>query len=82
VSLSQTFTFIQLAAKLQNDIILVQPKEISDNNAPKHLPPTITAFLLKATNVLLDLIPNLWTALKDIVWLEEYTAVTNEEPFE
>lgn len=82
VSLSQTFTFIQLAAKLQNNIILVQSKEISDNNAPKHLPPTITAFLWKATNVPLDLIPNLWTALKDIVWLEKCTAVTDEEPFE
>lgn len=68
VSLTQIMTFTRLLSVLKNDISLLQPINISPDDAPDFLPPTIAAFASEATGVKLESIPNCWDMLKDDVW--------------
>ncbi|KAJ7674269.1 hypothetical protein B0H14DRAFT_3687488 [Mycena olivaceomarginata] len=68
LNLQQLLQFIQLAARVKNDILLCQPFSVSSECAPDVLPPSIASFLSEATNIPLKHIDSCWEVLKDDVW--------------
>jgi hypothetical protein len=68
LNLQQLLQFIQLAARVKNDILLCQPFSVSSECAPDVLPPSIVSFLSEATNIPLKHIDSCWEVLKDDVW--------------
>ena len=68
LSLDQSITFIALASRLKNDIVLAQPSSHSPTNAPPLLLLSVTEFLASACQLGLDDVGRLWERLRDMIW--------------
>lgn len=66
--LSQIVTFIQILARLKDDIILAQPIYIAITEAPLVLPPQIKTFVAECIGIPEDSVNGCWTVLKDDIW--------------
>ncbi|KAJ7226864.1 hypothetical protein GGX14DRAFT_627313 [Mycena pura] len=67
----QLLNFLRLAALLKRDIDLAQPASQDSRVAPAHLPESVSLFLSRATGLLLEDVPALWSVFKEEVWVIE-----------
>lgn len=72
LTLAKVHSFIVHAARLRNDILLTQPAAVSLDDIPAFLPTSIQAFLCELIDIPIELVPDCWTALKDLVWDARY----------
>ena len=68
MTLEHVCQYIRLVQHLKNDILLAQPAELSLEQAPEILPPTISLFLSNALNVPQESMQDSWEILKDHIW--------------
>ncbi|KAF8075908.1 hypothetical protein FPV67DRAFT_1649010 [Lyophyllum atratum] len=79
LSITQLITFVRLASRLKNDIILCQPITISTISAPAILPPTVTDFLADSVGIPTKDVPHHWMQYRDEIWIMGSSHETHEE---
>ena len=67
----QLLDFLRLSALLKRDIDLAQPASQDSDVAPAHIPESVSLFLSRATGLLLQDVPALWSVFKEEVWAME-----------
>lgn len=71
MTLEHICQYIRLVQHLKDDILLAQPAELtqlSPEQAPEILPPTISLFLSNALNIPQESMQDSWEILKDHIW--------------
>lgn len=80
LELHQIIMFLNLSAKLKNDILLAQPSRLPATQTPDVLPPIVAEFLGDALGFPPEDIDKCWDMLKDDVWrMPDSTQITPEE---
>jgi hypothetical protein len=79
LTISKILRFVSLAAKLKDDILLTQPKDVPTNKAPDFLPPSIEAFLSSSCSLLDGFVGPCWEIFKETVWEGRDLMDTDEE---
>jgi hypothetical protein len=80
LSVPKIISFVNMAASLRDDVILMQPLSHSPSEPPNILPPSIASFLAVAIEVELECIPKIWKFFKKSVWDFDASAVLGEGP--
>ncbi|KAF8230605.1 hypothetical protein L208DRAFT_1210116, partial [Tricholoma matsutake] len=62
------FTFIYIAKRLRDDILLPQPAEEPEDNAPEILPPSVTQVLANSCDIQIEDVDVLWMELWHLIW--------------
>jgi hypothetical protein len=68
LSVSGLFNFICISKQLKNDILLAQPVEEPENEAPEVLPLSMTRLLADSCAILLEHVTLLWDELRQLIW--------------
>jgi hypothetical protein len=68
LSITGLFKFIHIAEQLKDDILLAQPAEEPEHEAPEILPPSIIKLLSETCGITLDDVDLLWTELRKLIW--------------
>jgi len=68
LSLSKVVQFVTRAAALKRDIMQPQPLSVPVDQAPNHLPPSVSHFLADSLGIPPDYMEGCWTIFKDLVW--------------
>ncbi|KAF8221573.1 hypothetical protein L208DRAFT_1216047, partial [Tricholoma matsutake] len=68
LSVPHLFHFICISKQLKNDILLTQPAEEPEDEAPKVLPPSVTKLLADSCAILLEDVGLLWDELRQLIW--------------
>ncbi|KAF8224640.1 hypothetical protein L208DRAFT_1310083, partial [Tricholoma matsutake] len=71
LSIKGLFTFIYIAKQLRDNILLPQPAEEPEDNAPEILPPSVTRLLANSCNIQIEDVDVLWMELWHLIWDEE-----------
>lgn len=80
VSHRQITTFVRLSSYLKRDINLPQPLLHSDvSKPPRHLPPSVIAFLSSTTGIPLKYIDSCWRIVRYEVWDTEAPLPVSQE---
>ena len=62
------FNFIYIAKRLRDNILLPQPAEEPEHNAPEILPPSVTRLLANSCAIHIKDVDVLWTELRHLIW--------------
>jgi hypothetical protein len=65
------FDFIFIAKQLRDDVLLAQPAEESEDDAPEILPPTMTRLLASACSIQFQEVEMLWAELRHLIWCKQ-----------
>jgi CxC5 like cysteine cluster associated with KDZ transposases len=68
LSIIGLFNFIHIAKQLRNDILLAQPAEEPEDEAPGVLPPSMTKLLADSCVISLEDVNLLWDELRLLIW--------------
>jgi hypothetical protein len=68
LSIMGLFNFIYIAKRLRDDILLPQPAEEPEHNAPEILPPSMTRLLADSCNIEIEDVDVLWMELRHLIW--------------
>ena len=68
LSIIGLFNFIHIAKQLKDDILLAQPAEEPEHQAPEVLPPSVTKLLADSCRISLEDVALLWNELRVLVW--------------
>jgi hypothetical protein len=68
LTIDKIFRFVACAAKLKDDIMLMQPPEFTGLRAPDNLPPSIGLFLVQACSMPDSYANICWSAFKHTIW--------------
>jgi hypothetical protein len=68
LSIMGLFNFIYIAKRLRDDILLPQPAEEPEHNAPEILPPSVTRLLADSCNIEIEDVDVLWMELRHLIW--------------
>ncbi|KAJ7758979.1 hypothetical protein DFH07DRAFT_958123 [Mycena maculata] len=79
ISFTQMIAFTRLLSVIKPDISLCQPINISIDEAPDFLPPSISAFVSEATGIPPEQVPACWSVLKDEIWSASGPELSTEE---
>ena len=68
LSIMGLFTFIYIAKRLRDDILLPQPAGEPEHNAPEILPPSVTQLLANSCGIRIGDVDVLWMELWHVIW--------------
>jgi hypothetical protein len=68
LSVPSLFHFICISKQLRNDILLAQPAEEPEDEAPEVLPPSVTKLLADSCEISLEDVGLLWDELRQQIW--------------
>jgi CxC5 like cysteine cluster associated with KDZ transposases len=68
LSVPHLFHFICISKQLKNDILLTQPAEEPEDEAPEVLPPSVTKLLADSCVISLEDVGLLWDELRQLIW--------------
>ena len=68
LSVPHLFHFICISKQLKNDILLAQPAEEPEDEAPEVLPPSVTKLLADSCAISLEDVGLLWDELRQLIW--------------
>lgn len=80
VTLRNLHLFVVHAARMKPDIVLAQLQGGNPHAPPQFLSTSIRDALADICSVPVDCVPSLWTALKTLVWDDNYVASLQENP--
>ena len=68
LSITGLFNFVHIAEQLKDDILLAQPAEELEREAPEILPPSVIKLLSETCRITSDDVDLLWTELQHLIW--------------
>ncbi|TCD60958.1 hypothetical protein EIP91_009254 [Steccherinum ochraceum] len=71
LSFETVHRFVVDLALMKNDIILVQPHDISPEHAPPELPPSVKDFIGRLLSLTPEQVSSCWNVLSELVWNDD-----------
>ncbi|KAF8125853.1 hypothetical protein K438DRAFT_1790586 [Mycena galopus ATCC 62051] len=68
ISMEKAMTFIRLAARLKDEIILAQKSTYDPTSAPSEIPENVRSFLGCATGMTDEFVAGCWAAFSNTIW--------------
>ncbi|KAF8189583.1 hypothetical protein K438DRAFT_1551580, partial [Mycena galopus ATCC 62051] len=71
VGMDKAMSFVRMAARLKDEIIVAQPSSYDPSTAPSELPEHVRSFLSGATDMPDEFVAGCWLVFSQTIWTYE-----------